>query len=58
MVNLLQLAEGEKVTSTIKVSDNEGDNNKYLCMVTRRGIIKRTKLSLYRNIRKNGHQRR
>jgi DNA gyrase subunit A len=52
IVNLLPLSQGEKVTSTIKVS--QADEEKYLCLVTRRGIIKRTKLQLYRNIRKNG----
>ena len=52
IVNLLPLSQGEKVTSTIKVS--QADEEKYLCLVTRRGIIKRTKLHLYRNIRKNG----
>ena len=52
IVNLLPLSQGEKVTSTIKVS--QADEDKYLCLVTRRGIIKRTKLQLYRNIRKNG----
>jgi DNA gyrase subunit A len=51
-VNLLSLAEGEKITSTIKVSDD--DQEKFLCMVTKRGIIKRTRLNEYRNIRKSG----
>ena len=42
IVNLLPLAPEEKVTAMIRVSEFEGDH--YLCMVTRKGIIKRTRL--------------
>lgn len=52
IVNLLPLVENEKVTAMIRVSEFEGD--KYLCMVTRRGIIKRTRLDAYANARKSG----
>ncbi|MBS4784681.1 MAG: DNA gyrase subunit A [Clostridiales bacterium] len=52
IVNLLQLEKGEKVTSMIRTTP--GDEGKYLCMVTRNGIIKRTELSAYRNVRKSG----
>ncbi|MBP1556513.1 MAG: DNA gyrase subunit A, partial [Oscillospiraceae bacterium] len=51
-VNLLPLESGEKVTSTIKVGDF--DEEKFLCMVTRNGVIKRTELSAFKNIRKSG----
>ena len=51
IVNLLPLAEGETVTSMLRVPDSaEG----YLVMVTKRGIIKRTELSQFANIRKSG----
>lgn len=51
IVNLLPLAEGETVTSMLRVPDGaEG----YLVMVTKRGIIKRTELSQFANIRKSG----
>ncbi len=52
VVNLLQLAEGEKVTSMISV--NEFPDGEYLVMVTRNGIIKRTLLSEFEYQRKGG----
>lgn len=52
IVNLLPLAPDEKVTAMIRATEFESDQ--YLCMVTRRGIIKRTRLSAYANARKNG----
>lgn len=52
VVNLLPLSPDEKVTAMIPVS--ELDQEKYLCMVTRKGIIKRTRLSAYSNVRKSG----
>lgn len=52
VVNLLPLEKDEKVTAMIHVSEYEDD--KYLCMVTKRGIIKRTRLSAYTNVRKSG----
>lgn len=52
VVNLLPLASEEKVTAMIRVSEFEDD--KYLCMVTRKGIIKRTRLDDYSNARKSG----
>ncbi|MBQ3137405.1 MAG: DNA gyrase subunit A [Clostridia bacterium] len=54
IVNLLPLEGDEKVSSMIRVPDFGGEEVKYLCMVTRKGIIKRTDLEQYRNIRKNG----
>ena len=52
VVNLLPLEADEKVTAMIRVSEFEEDH--YLCMVTRCGIIKRTRLNAYSNVRKNG----
>ncbi len=52
VVNLLPLAPEERVTAMIRVSEFEGDQ--YLCMVTRKGIIKRTRLDAYSNARKSG----
>ena len=52
IVNLLPLENGEKISAMLSVpADDEG---KYLCMFTKKGLIKRTALSLYKNIRKNG----
>ena len=51
VINLLQLQAGEKVTSILR---NEGHESGYLTMATKLGMIKRTNLSEYRNIRKVG----
>ena len=53
VVNLLPLENGEKISAMIRVPEF-GDDKYYLCMVTRKGIIKRTKLDEYKNIRKSG----
>lgn len=52
IVNLLNLDSGEKIAYMIKVKEFDEDN--YLVMVTRNGLIKRTKLDAYKNVRKNG----
>lgn len=52
IVNLLELGEGEKVTSFISVE--EFGDNEYLTMVTKNGIIKKTLLSEYEYQRKGG----
>jgi DNA gyrase subunit A len=52
IVNLLPLQPEEKITAMIKVTEFEDD--KYLCMVTKKGIIKRTALSAYNITRKGG----
>ena len=54
IVNLLPLEADEKVSAMIKVPDFGGEETNYLCMVTRKGIIKRTELDAYKNIRKSG----
>ncbi len=50
--NLLPLQGEEKVTSMIRVESF--DEDKYLVMVTKRGVVKRTKLSAYDSARKAG----
>ena len=52
IVNLLPLEQGEKVTAMIPA--NEFLDDQYLTLLTRRGIIKRTRLSAYSNARKSG----
>ena len=55
IVNLLQLQSDEKLSAVIPVgSDEEYDENGYLTMATRRGQIKRTPVTEYANVRKNG----
>ena len=52
IANLLPIAADEKVTSMIRVP--EFDEEKYLVMVTRRGVIKRIALNAYNTARKGG----
>lgn len=52
IVNLLPLEQDEKISAMIKIEDFESDD--YLVMVTRKGIMKRTELKAYKNIRKGG----
>lgn len=52
IANLLPIASDEKVTSMIRVP--EFDEEKYLVMVTRQGIIKRISLNAYNTARKGG----
>ncbi|MDE6592717.1 MAG: DNA gyrase subunit A [Oscillospiraceae bacterium] len=52
IINMLPLAEDEKIAAMIKTSDY--DEGKFLIMVTRDGKIKRTPLSAYKSVRKNG----
>ncbi len=52
VVNILPLEQDEKISAMIRVPKIEDE--KYLCMVTRKGIIKRTALNEYKNVRKKG----
>ena len=53
IVNLLPITQEEKVSAMIRVKPEE-DDDKYVCMVTRNGIIKRTAVDDYKNVRKSG----
>ena len=52
IINLLPLEADEKITSMNRIID--GDEHKYICMFTRNGIIKRSRVEEYRNIRRTG----
>ncbi len=52
LVNFLELREGEKV-STI-VAARTFDDNRHMIMVTKKGYVKKTKLSAFANIRRSG----
>lgn len=52
VINMLPLGEDEKIAAMIKTSDY--DEGKFIIMVTKNGKIKRTPLSAYKNVRKNG----
>ena len=52
IVNLLQLNENERIAAMMKTSDFA--ENKFFVCVTKQGKIKRTPLSDFKNVRKNG----
>ena len=52
IINLIQIEKDEKITSMLTYSAS--DNAKYLVFATRDGIVKRTLLSEFENIRKSG----
>ncbi len=52
IVNLISISQGETITAVVPVKDFEDD--KYLVMATKSGIIKKTDMSSFSNIRKAG----
>ncbi|MDO4837479.1 MAG: DNA gyrase subunit A [Clostridia bacterium] len=54
VVNLLQIAAGEKVTAVVPLPREDDEKEYNLVMATHGGIIKKTALSEFRNLRKNG----
>ena len=53
LVNVVPLMPGEKINVIIPVTATDEDE-RYICMITRSGIVKRTKLSDFKNTRKSG----
>ena len=57
IVNILNLEPGERVTAMIAVRDfdtADDDNNDYLVMITKKGVVKKTVMSEFERQRKNG----
>ena len=54
IVNLLQLEPGERITALIPIEEYR--DNEYLFMATRNGMVKKTSITDYQNIRKTGLQ--
>ncbi len=54
LVNLLQLGPDEKITAGVPIREYKEDN--YLVMATKKGMLKKTSLDEYANIRSNGLQ--
>lgn len=52
IVNLLQISGGERITQIIPIKKNE--ERQFMTFVTKNGIIKKTELSQYENIRQSG----
>ncbi len=53
VVNVIPLMSDEKIMTILPCTVKD-DNERYLCMVTEKGIIKRTRLSEFKNTRKTG----
>ena len=52
LINLLPVEKGEKITATLSI--REFDDEHFIIMATEQGVVKKTKLSEYKNIRANG----
>ncbi len=53
IVNLLSLKQNEKIQSILKLNEKE-DKDKYITLATKQGLIKKTAVSLFENIRSTG----
>ena len=54
IVNILPLLPDETVTAVIRIGEFDPEDGRYIVMVTKKGIVKRSSLSLFNNIRKTG----
>ena len=54
IVNILELQPGEKITTVIEVSSFDNADERFLTMVTKNGVLKRTKLSEFEYQRRGG----
>ncbi len=54
LVNIIQLAPNEKVTTLLMVKKNALDESKYFFMATQKGVVKKTQVLAYKNVRKSG----
>jgi DNA gyrase subunit A len=54
IVNILELQPGEKITTVIEVDNFDNSEDRYLTIVTKNGVLKRTKLSEFEYQRKGG----
>lgn len=52
VINLIPLQSGEKLSRVLSVAD--ADEESYICMITKKGTMKRSRISDFKNIRKNG----
>ncbi len=53
IINVLPLMPDEKITVILPVTPTD-EEERYICMITRRGIVKRTRLTDFKNTRKSG----
>ena len=54
IVNILQISPEEKVTAVIALDSEDKEKLKYFVMVTDHGVMKKSEIALYKNVRKTG----
>lgn len=54
IINLINIEQGEKIQSILTTKNNNGVNEQFLFMVTKKGIVKKTKISKFENVRSSG----
>lgn len=54
IVNLLDMQQGETISSILVYNPKDKANNKYILMATRKGVVKKTSIEEFKNIRKTG----
>jgi len=54
IVNILQISPEEKVTAMITVSSKDQAKDKFFVMATTKGVVKKSDIELYKNVRKTG----
>ncbi len=54
IVNIIPIETDEKITAVIPYKQQKDEEESYLLMTTKKGIIKKTKISMFKNIRKGG----
>jgi DNA gyrase subunit A len=54
VVNFLQLAGDENVTSIVAMDADKKDNSKYLLLTTKEGVVKKTSAESFRDVRRSG----
>ena len=54
IVNILQISPDEKVTAVIALDSADKEKLKYFVMVTEHGVMKKSEIALYKNVRKTG----
>ena len=54
IANLLQLRSGETVSAILKMDKGDDSTDGYMFMCTKKGVVKKTPLGHYRNLRQNG----
>jgi DNA gyrase subunit A len=54
IVNLIDISQGEKIQSILTYNPKEKEKNKYIVMATEKGVVKKTSIREFENIRRGG----